>query len=205
MARMDAGDDFQSEAMGGELAANHGFTGTSTGTTATTLTQTGATWTTDQWAGHIVTTGATYGVVLSNTATVLTIDKWYAPADPGGAAAATPATGVHVINGQANFPGRWMAVTENSTAPVVTDTTLAGELTGSGFARAFATWAHTAASNTYTLTNTYTSSDGTTRTIAKMGLFAAQNGGRMVFQTLVSPTATLVSGDQLTITDTVTI
>ena len=201
--RTDAGDDQQADAMGD-------FSGTDTGTganvtyAATTVTDTGKAWTVNAWAGSIVVSGAVYGVVLSNTATVLTVDKWYAPATPGGAAGTTPAANATYIILPGNAPAGWMALTESATAPAVTDTTLATELTGLGFQRALATYAHTAAAASFTWTKAFTSADSTTRTIAKAAMFVAQNGGRMPFETLVSPTAVMANTDQTTFTWTVT-
>ena len=203
---VNSGLDLVSAVLGGDTT---GYSGTSTGTTATTLTDTGAAWTTNAYAGHVVVTGSVYGVVASNTATALTIDKWYTPASPGGAAAATPATGAYVVlpGGQ---PAFWMALTANSTAPASTDTTLAGEITtaGGGLVRAVATYAHTSGASTFTLTKTYTAngSDALPVTIAKVGTFNSSTGGRMVQETLLSSTAPLsASGDALTITDTLTV
>lgn len=199
--KTNAGNDLVSDAIGAHSATD---TGTATGVTATTLTNTGKSWVVNAWAGRQVVMGGAYAVVLTNTATVLTVDRWYNPADPGGSAAATPAAGVYVIV-PGNNPAAYIAITENSTAPAATDTTLAGELTAGGLGRSLATYAHTAGASTYTLTRVWTSSDGTTRTIAKAGVFGAQNGGRMLFTTLVSPTAVLATGDTLTVTETVTI
>src|SRR3990167_4147649 len=54
------------------------YTGVATGSAATTLTDGGAAWITDQFDGCIVEAsgGATVAQVISNTATVLTIDAW---------------------------------------------------------------------------------------------------------------------------------
>jgi hypothetical protein len=57
-----------------------GETGTATATTATTLTRTGATWSVNTWAGRrVYAASGVYGVIQSNTATVLTIDAWTNP------------------------------------------------------------------------------------------------------------------------------
>jgi hypothetical protein len=205
--KTDIGDDHQAHVMGGDLAANSGDTGTSTAATATSLIDATKSWTTNQWTGHIVYSANRYGIVASNTGTTLTIDKWYDPTNPGGAAGSTPAAGVYVV-GYGGFPGAWAGVTENATAPALGDTALAGELAGSGWDRRLCAWSHTAGANTYVLTTTFTSSDATTRVIAKAGFFNCSRivaGNRMLFETLVSPTATLVSSDQLTLSDTVTI
>lgn len=102
-------------------------------------------------------------------------------------------------------PADYIAVTENAVAPADSDTALAGELTGGGFTRAIAAYAHTAGATSYTLTKTFTSSDGSARTINKMAVFNASTAGTMVFETLVPSPPTLVSGDQLTLTETVNI
>lgn len=100
-------------------------------------------------------------------------------------------------------PADYLAITENSTAPALTDTTLTGELTGGGLARALATFSHTASATSYTLVFEWTSSDGTARTIQKMGVFNASSGGSLVFSSLVPSPPTLVAGDKLQITSTI--
>lgn len=173
--KVDSGDDLQAEVMGGHLA---GATGTTTSApTATTVTDSGASFpASNGYAGHIVVMSGVYGVIVSNTSTALAIDRWYTPGSPGGAAAATPGSGNYVVL-PGGAPAWYIALTANSTAPAAGDTTLASEITtaGGGLVRKLATYAHTAGASSYTL-----------------------------FETLVSPTATLsASGDQLTITQTV--
>lgn len=104
----------------------------------------------------------------------------------------------------------YIALTANSTAPSAGDTTLTGEITtaGGGLVRAQATPAHTNGTSTYTLTKTFTAngSDSLPVTIAKIGVFNASSTGTMMFETLLSATATLTaSGDQLVLTETVTL
>lgn len=99
----------------------------------------------------------------------------------------------------------YIALTENATAPASGDTTLTAELTGFGLQRQQATYAHTNGTTTVTLTKTFTSSDATTRVIAKGASFNASSTGTMSFETLVSPTATLISGDSVAITWTFTL
>ena len=100
-------------------------------------------------------------------------------------------------------PADYIGLTANSTAPAAGNTTLTGEITVGTLARAQATYAHTNGTNTYTLTRTFTSDQSVT--IAKIGVFNASTGGTLVFETLLNATATLVSGDQLQITETVTL
>lgn len=183
------------------LGATAGDSGTSTAVAATTLTDSGKSWTVNAWKGKVVATGLVYGVVVSNTGTVLTVDRWYTPASPSGAAASTPATGSYVIcaGGQ---PAFWLALTTDATAPSATDTTLASELTGFGLQRTVATYAHTTGAASYTLTKTFTSTDPTARTINKLGVFNAAAGGMLLFTSAMPSPPTLVSGDTLTVTET---
>jgi hypothetical protein len=211
MLKVNSGHDFQSAVMGGDIL---GATNTGTSTTAptaTTFTTDGVNIPANQAAGHIIQRAGVYGVVLSNTSaanSVLTIDKWYDPNNPGGAAAATPAAGQWVLM-PGGAPGWWMALTENSGAPASGDTTLTAELNqaSGGLNRALATWSHTAGTNQFALAKTYTvnSSDVPPKTPAKMGIFNAANGGRLIFETLITSPPALVAADQMTVTDTVTI
>jgi hypothetical protein len=203
--KVNSGNDVEARCLGGDVA---GDTGTSTGTTSTTLTDSGKSWTTNAFAGHVVATGGVYGVVLSNTGTALTVDRWYAPATPGGAAGSTPSTGTYVIL-PGGAPAWFMAITANSTSPSASDTTLAGEITtaGGGLVRKLATYAHTAGASTYTLTATFTAngSDSLPVTVAKMGVFNSISSGLMLHETLLNATATLTaSGDACTVSQTVT-
>lgn len=205
--RVNAGADGQASAMGGDVA---GFAGTATATSATSLTMTAAGWTVDAYIGHIITTGVVYGVITTNSATVATVDRWYAPATPGGTAGGTPGNVAFAIL-PGNAPYWYMALTQNATAPGATDTTLTAEITtaGAGLIRKLATYAHTTGAASYSLAATFTvnaSDTGLPNTIAKIGIFNTLTGatGRMQFETAVSPTATLSAiGDQLTITDTI--
>lgn len=206
MAIQESGRNLWAQALGSVASA----TGTSTAVSATTLTKTSAAWTVNQWAGQDVITGGVIGTILSNTSEVLTIARWETPGSRGGAVASTPSTGIFVIE-SGNCPAAWMALTANNTAPTVggSSTTLAGEITTSegGLVRALSTWAHTSGTNTYTLTNTFTanSHDSLPVSIAKIGILNAQNGGRLLFETLLSAVATLSSaGDNVAITETVT-
>lgn len=207
MTKVNVGNDIQAAQMGGDLA---GDTGTTTSApTATTATDTGKSWTTNAWAGHLVSLGSTYGVIVSNTGTVLTVDRWYTPSSPGGSAASTPSSGVYVIM-PGNAPCWYHALTADATAPGASDTTLPSEITtaAGGLKRKLATYAHTTGVASYTLTTVFTAngSDSLPVTIAKMGCFnsVVPATGRLLFETAVSPTATLsASGDQLTLTHTI--
>jgi len=206
--RVNGGADGQACAMGGDVA---GFAGTATGTSATSLTMTAAGWTTDAYIGHIITTGVVYGVVTTNSATVATVDRWYTPGSPGGAAGTTPGNVAFAIL-PGNAPYWYMALTANSSAASASDTTLSGEITtaSGGLIKKLATYAHTTGAASYSLAATFTAngSDSLPVTIAKIGIFNSivASTGRMQFETLLSATATLSAiGDVLTVTDTVSL
>lgn len=124
-------------------------------------------------------------------------------ANAGTGATGTVGTGTYA-------PANFIALTANATAPAATSTTLTGEIAtaGGGLVRAQATTiSHTAGANTYALSRTFTAngSDALPVTIAKIGILNAATGGTLVFETALTTTATLsASGDQLTITETVT-
>lgn len=200
--------------MGGGLPPTATMSGTATGSSATSLTNSGASFpTTNQGlAGMIVVagpnasgTGATaFGVVVSNTSTVLTVDKWYSGGTWGTGTTPNATATYTLVPGQ--MPAMFLAVTSDSGAASSADTTLTSEATTNGFTRALATWAHTAAASTYTLTVTYTASG--TLTVNKWANFAAANttgGGAMPFEAAETSPPTLISGDTLTQTVTITI
>lgn len=208
--------DWQSKALGGGPNMFFGATatGNATATTATSMTNSGAAFPTSgqALAGSIVAMGpnasgtgsVAWGVIVSNTATALTIDQWYNPGT--GAAATTPnATGSYqILPGQ--FAAPFLAVSSTVFTPANTDTTLNGELTSNGFTRALGTYAHTAAAGSYSLAHTWTATG--TQTINNEAVLGAVNttgGGVMPFESAEPNPPTLVSGDTLTNTVTITI
>lgn len=209
--------DWQAKAMGGGLNIffGSGATGNATSApTGTTFTASGGGFpTTNQaLAGCIVAAGpnasgtgaVVWGVIVSNTSTVLTVDQWYNPAT--GASGSTPnaTASYQILPGQA--PAMFLAVTSDATGPSSADTTLASELSSNGFTRKLAVWAHTAAATTYTQQVTWTASG--TETINKEAVFGAANitgGGVMPFESAEPSPPTLVSGDTLQQTCTITI
>lgn len=100
-------------------------------------------------------------------------------------------------------PARYIALTADATTPASADTTLAGELTANGFARAAGTYAHTAGASSYTISNTFTATG--TATINKVGLFTAAAAGTLAFEAAEPNPPTLSSGDTLAQTVTITI
>jgi hypothetical protein len=215
MTLMLGGQDAMSCALGGDTI---GYTGTASGTTtATTLTATGTPWVANAYVGHVViatTTVMTYGVIVSNTTSALTVDRWYVPGSPAGTAATTPSntTPFIILPGQA--PYWYMALGTSVHTPATSDTTLAGEptTTGAGLIRNIATYAHTTGATTYTMIQTFTvngTDTGLPATIYNIGSFNTLTPatGRMLFQTALTPTSAVVSaiGDAVTITQTVTV
>jgi len=215
--------DWLAKAMGqGPSFAGAWTQGTATGTSLTTLTNTGTSFpiSGQGLAGSIVVVGAnssgvgstTYGVILSNSATVLTVDQWYLGTSTSGAVGTTPnATGQYIILPGQN-PAAWMAVSATVFSPTTSDTFLQGELTTNGFARAVGTYAHTAAASTYTLVYLWTCTAGseTIENEAQFGSSFESNtgpgyGGVMPFESPEPNPPTLIAGDTLQNTCTITI
>jgi hypothetical protein len=230
MGLSNFGKDTVAKTIGGDTV---GITGTASATTTTSLTGTGFTASvagppdTGGHVGHIVVAGSAspfvYGVILSNSTTVLTIDQWHsmtAPETVGSTPGAT--TPFCIIPGGA--PAFYMGISVATRVFTASDNFLTNDGTtiselwfsGGGLRRRLASWAHTTGTATYTLANTFTAngSDTLPQTIAKIGIFqhfvnttvTTANTGGVLFQTLLTSTATLsASGDNVAITDTVTI
>lgn len=206
--------DWQAKTMGGGFAEFATATGALTSVTATSATNSGASFITagQGLAGFIVCVGpnssgtgtTVYGVIVSNTGTALTIDQWYSAGT--GAVGTTPnATGNYQVL-PVQYPARYLAVTSDATSPAASDTTLTSEATTNGFARAIGVYAHTAAATTYTLQKVFNATG--TLTVNKEAVFGACNttaGGVMPFESAEPNPPTLVNGDQLTQTVTITI
>src|SRR5690349_13619930 len=86
--KVNQGYDAEVVGMFGDITAPPAA-GTSTGTSATTMTDSGAAWGTNAFKWHLVQCGNRIGVIQSNTGTVLTIDRWYDVTALGGAAGST--------------------------------------------------------------------------------------------------------------------
>lgn len=189
--------------------------GTATATTATSMTNSGASFPANPaLQGSIVVVGANaagagsvvYGVIVSATGTALTVDQWYSGTSATGAAGTTPnATGQYIILPGQN-PASWLAVTSDATAPAATDTTLAAEATTNGFARAVGSFSHTTNTTTYALVKTFTASGSlTVNTEAVFGACNPTGGGVMPFKSAETSPPVLISGDTLAQTVTITI
>lgn len=157
-----------------------------------------------------ITTAPVYANIISNTTSVLTIDGWLKADDTAGTTPASTNSFIIMPGGIGSV--RYMALTTDSAAAAAADTVLATEIAASGASRALATYAHTQGAATFTLQKAY-SITGSLTAIHKMGLFCSQTqggttaalGGPMVFETVLNADATVVNGDTLTVTDTVTL
>jgi hypothetical protein len=99
----------------------------------------------------------------------------------------------------------YIALTASTTTIVNSSTALAGEIAtgGGGLVRKQVTYAHTAGTNTSTLTGTFTAngSDVLPVVVAQIGVFNASSSVTMGYNTSLSSTSTLtVSGDSTTVT-----
>lgn len=232
MGLANNGRDAVTRLVGGDAAD---AIGTATSTTATSLTNTGAAFSASAGGppalgglvGHIIVAGSAaanfaYGVIISNTATVLTIDQWHTFGAPETAAATPAGTAPYVVL-PGGAPCFYMGVSIATRVFTATDAFLTNDGTtvselwfsGGGLRRRLASWAHTNGTATYTISNTFTAnvSDTLPQTIAKIGIFqhfvnaavTTANSGIILFQTLLSATAALsASGDNVAVTDTVT-
>ncbi len=209
-----------------EGTPNKGESGTATSMSATVLTNSGATFPTTGggaaggpvgYVGHIVAvgpnasgTGSTvYGVIVSNTGTALTVDRWVDAGTPFAAGTTPNGTAKYqVLPG--NAPSWFMGLSTTVQAGSAGDTTLAGEIvtgTDAGLSRkSYTTLAHTNGVASYSLANTFTAAS--TATINSEALFNASSttaAGVMSFESAEPNAPTLVSGDTLAQTVTVSI
>jgi len=198
------------------IAAQMGYAapkdGALTASSSTSATPSGGGLTSDQYKGWRVwcpvtglTTAPVYGNIGTNSTTVLTVDGWWVGTADTMTGTTPASTNGYFITPTACF--RFMGLTTDSGAAAAGDTTLASEITTSGASRAKATYAHTGGTATFTLQNAY-SITGTLTAIHKMGLFTAANttaGGILGFETVLNADATVVNGDTLTVTETITL
>lgn len=97
----------------------------------------------------------------------------------------------------------YLAISSATTGFAATDTTLASELTTNGLARAQATFAHTAGTNTSTLTKTWTYTGSTSQTIGSCATFNASSAGTLGEEDALSSSITVsTNGDTATVTYT---
>jgi hypothetical protein len=200
-----------------------GAVGTGTAASATTLT-TNLTLTTNAWAGYRCYvyngTNLVWGNVISNTnaagASVVTVDRWYVAATPGGSAATTPASGYYFILADGGSVAAWFCgLTTTNITPAVADHSMTGEyVTASGgYIRKIAPYSQTSGVSpvTYTLTPVYTGngSDTYPQTFYAVNfntsMVVADTTLAQKFETSMNASATVAaSGDQVTVTETMT-
>jgi hypothetical protein len=99
----------------------------------------------------------------------------------------------------------FIALSESTLTPAVTDTTLGGEITTNGLARTIAsTRSHSAGANTTVLSLTFTASGSFTDVKASSLFNAASSGTMGHIANFATGSGTLSSGDQLAVTWTMT-
>ena len=197
-----------------------GTTGQATSSAATTLTNSGAAWTVNQWAGYRVyasvsASAMVWGNVLSNTSTALTVDRWYAPATPGGSAGSTPSgTAAYLIADGGVVSAWFMGLTATNITPGATDHALSGEYTvaGGGLVRKICPYALTSGTSPMTMTLTPVFTANGTDTLPQT-FYAISLGVSMVVAattliqkfeaSLSAPQTISASGDQLTVTSSI--
>lgn len=200
-----------------------GDTGQLTASSATTAT-TGKTYTLNQWAGYRVVASVSgsqlvWGNIVSNTAgaaSVLTVDRWYNAATPGGVAGSTPsATGSFMILDGGVVSAWFVGLSTTNYAPSATEHGLTGEYTaaGGGLIRKIAPFALTSGVSPMglTLTPVFTAngSDTLPATFYVAGAFTsmvvADTTLTCKFASQLNASQTVgSSGDQLTVTWTET-
>lgn len=151
-----------------------------------------------------ITTAPVYGNIVSNTSSVITVDQWWKVDDTTGT---TPAStnAFHIAPGGI-AAARFIGMTTNASAASASNTTLASEITTNGGGRALATYAHSFGGTTLTLSKAFSIS-GTLTAIHRAGMFAcltSAGADPLLYETVLNADATVVSGDTLTLTWTVT-
>lgn len=104
-------------------------------------------------------------------------------------------------NSSTTTVANYIALSTDSGAPAIGDSALTGEITTNGLARALGFYAHTADTDSWTISETF-SSTGNHTAVQKAGLFTASSGGTMMAENTFS-SVNLANGDQLTITWTI--
>jgi hypothetical protein len=203
----DGGRDQVAAMLGGKLG--FGVSGTiATASSATSLTATGTPFVASAYIGNIVvaeesTNSPVHATIISNTTSVLTVDAWRNGDDSAGTTPGSTAN-YHIIAG--NAPSRYIALTENASAASASSTSLTGEITTGGLGRALGTYAHTLGAATFTLTKSF-SVTSTFPAIHKAGLFQVSTASSALisFETVLNADASVVNGDTLQVTWTITI
>lgn len=225
--RVNSGTDIQARALGGDTIGGKTSGTFSSAPTTTTGTDATAGWTTNGIVGHYLVSGAVWGIVISNTATVATVDYWHQGVSPGSVTpGTTPSNGATYTVQPGSAPARWLALSVATRTIVAADTYLTNDgstvselwnATG-GLNRVFAlTYTHTAGVASYTLSNVFvctaTDNGGATATVHRCGVFlcgvtaapTTGTSGPMFTSTDLNADAVLVPTalDQVTVTETV--
>ena len=226
-------DQWQRGLMFGNIAANAqsytGATGAATATSATSLTNSGAAFPTTGGPntglqGQVVVSAAAgvpgvFGVILSNTATVLTVDQWWNVASATGAAGTTPTSTAEYIVLPWNSFANWVGLSTNASAAAAGDVTrtadglyadgttsgTASEPSTNGLSRVYVQPTFPGAGQIQ-LQYTWTYSGSSSVAVAKACLFntKAAAGTLLVLETLTSAPATVnASGDTILLTWTI--
>ena len=95
----------------------------------------------------------------------------------------------------------YIALSNTAITPAATDTSLSGEITTNGLARALGTATHTSNATSYTLANTFTATG--TQAAQSAAILNASSSGTMCFENTFTQ-ASLVTGDTLAVSWTVT-
>lgn len=114
-------------------------------------------------------------------------------------------TGISLNSISSPLPPKYIALSTTSLTPNATDTTLSGETSATGLARALGSQGtYTSASvldgpANYFVSNLFTNSSGGTVTIQSTALFDATSSGNMFVEGNLGASATLLNGDTLSI------
>lgn len=194
----------------------NGFTGTVKASSSTTLEAASAPkWVTEQFVGQDVYSGSVVGTVLSNTETILTVARWEnlpTAANPSHSrkeeAGGSPVISSAFSIASGTTPAAWIAVSADIAEVKPENETLKGEIKTSegGLIRALAAFKYIGGKE-YEVKATFTANahDTVPVILAKIGIFNAQNGGTLMFESLLTATARIeASGDAVTITDIIT-
>ncbi len=104
------------------------------------------------------------------------------------------------------LPPKYIALSTSSLTPDKTDTTLTGETSATGLARALGTQGSYGGASTldgaasYTVSKTFTNTSGGSVTVVSAALFDASSTGNMFVEANLSASAVLANNDSLTIT-----
>jgi hypothetical protein len=91
-----------------------------------------------------------------------------------------------------------MALGTDGTAPALGDTTIIGEQTTAGLARAAVAVAHTGGTNIWSFTNVFTYTGSTPVNVVKVAIFDAASAGNLIAEFIVPLAAFASNGDNAT-------